>query len=107
DRAISIGDYVVTGGELPAMVLIDCVARFLPGVLGHARATEEESFASGLLEYPQYTRPVRFRDWAVPEVLRGGNHEDIARWRMLQALARTWSRRPDLLGARGQRREES
>ena len=97
DRSISIGDYVLTGGELPAMVLIDCVARFVPGVIGHARATEEESFASGWLEYPQYTRPPVFRDLEVPKVLRCGDHERIARWRKLQSVARTVRSRPDLL----------
>jgi tRNA (guanine37-N1)-methyltransferase len=97
DRVVSIGDYVLTGGELPAMVLIDCVARFVPGVLGHAQATEEESFAAGWLEYPQYTRPPVFRGLAVPEVLLSGDHERIARWRQEQAVARTLANRPDLL----------
>lgn len=97
DREISIGDYVVTGGELPAMVLIDCVVRLLPGVLGHQDATVEESFSNGLLEYPQYTRPVSFRGMLVPEVLRSGDHRRIAQWRKLKAVARTLSRRPDLL----------
>ena len=96
DRAISIGDYVLTGGELPAMVLIDCLARFIPGVIGHAQATEEESFADGWLEYPQYTRPPMFRDMAVPDVLLSGDHEQIAAWRKLQSVARTLSSRPDL-----------
>ena len=96
DRAISIGDYVLTGGELPAMVLIDCLARFIPGVIGHAQATEEESFADGWLEYPQYTRPPVFRDMAVPDVLLSGDHEHIAAWRKLQSVARTLSSRPDL-----------
>ena len=97
DREISIGDYVLTGGELPTMVLIDAVVRLLPGVLGDERSTQDESFTSGLLEYPQYTRPVVFRDMEVPEVLRSGNHEQVATWRRLQALARTMQRRPDLL----------
>ena len=97
DQSISIGDYVLTGGELPAMVLIDCVARFIPGVIGHAQATKEESFARGWLEYPHYTRPPAFRDMSVPEVLRSGDHEQIARWRTLQSVARTASSRPDLL----------
>ncbi len=97
DREISIGDYVVTGGELPAMVLIDCVVRLLPGVLGHQDATVEESFTNGLLEYPQYTRPVSFRGMLAPEVLRSGDHRRIAKWRKLKAVARTLSRRPDLL----------
>jgi len=96
DREISIGDYVLTGGELPAMVVMDCVVRLIPGVLGHEHATVEESFSAGLLEYPHYTRPPVFRGMAVPEVLRCGNHEQIAIWRKLQALARTLSQRPDL-----------
>lgn len=96
DRAVSIGDYVVTGGELPAMVLIDCVARFVPGVIGHRQATDEESFSGGWLEYPQYTRPPVFREMAVPEVLRSGDHVRIARWRKLQSVARTLASRPDL-----------
>ena len=100
DRSISIGDYVLTGGELPAMVLIDCVARFVPGVLGHASATEEESFASGWLEYPQYTRPPEFRGMVVPDVLRSGDHDKVARWRARQARARTTALRPDLVAAR-------
>jgi tRNA (guanine37-N1)-methyltransferase len=96
DREISIGDYVLTGGELPAMVVMDCVVRLIPGVLGHEHATIEESFSAGLLEYPHYTRPPVFRGMAVPEVLRCGNHEQIATWRKLHALARTLSQRPDL-----------
>ncbi|MBI4342577.1 MAG: tRNA (guanosine(37)-N1)-methyltransferase TrmD [Candidatus Omnitrophica bacterium] len=100
DRSISIGDYVLTGGELPAMVLIDCVARFLPEVIGHEQATEEESFAAGLLEYPQYTRPPVFRDMAVPEVLLSGDHGQVAEWRKQQAVARTMAVRPDLLKSR-------
>ena len=99
DRSVSIGDYVLTGGELPAMVLIDAVARFIPGVIGHAQATEEESFASGWLEYPQYTRPSVFRKMAVPEVLRSGDHKRIARWRKLQSVERTLTARPDLVQA--------
>lgn len=96
DRTVSIGDYVLTGGELPALVMIDCLARFIPGVIGHAQATEEESFAEGWLEYPHYTRPPVFRDMAVPEILLSGDHQRIARWRKLQAMARTWASRPDL-----------
>ncbi len=98
-ESVSIGDYVLTGGELPAMVVMDAVARFVPGVVGHADATAEESFTGGLLEYPQYTRPAVFRTMAVPSVLRSGDHRAIARWRRLQATARTAARRPDLLGA--------
>ena len=97
DREVSIGDYVLTGGEVPAMALIDCVARLVPGVIGHPRATEEESFANGLLEYPHYTRPVTFRGMTVPEALRDGAHARVTTWRKLQAVARTWRQRPDLL----------
>jgi len=96
-REVSIGDYVLTGGELPALVLIDCVVRLIPGVLGHQDATREESFSNGLLEYPQYTRPATFRGMDVPTVLRSGDHEQVGVWRRLQALARTLTRRPDLL----------
>ncbi len=94
---ISIGDYVLSGGELAAMVIIDAVTRLLPGVLGDPGAAFEDSYAWGLLEYPHYTRPAVFRGWAVPEVLLSGNHAAIARWRREQALRRTWERRPDLL----------
>jgi tRNA (guanine37-N1)-methyltransferase len=94
---ISIGDYVLTGGELPALVLIDAVTRLLPGVLGDAGATLEDSHANALLEYPHYTRPAEFRGWGVPEVLLSGHHAEIARWRRRQAIRRTWRRRPDLL----------
>ncbi len=94
---ISIGDYVLTGGELPALVVIDAVARHLPGVLGDEDAVEDDSHASGLLEYPHYTRPPEFRGWAVPDVLQSGDHAKIARWRREQALRRTWQLRPDLL----------
>ncbi len=94
---ISIGDYVLSGGELPALVVIDAVARLVPGVLGDPQATEEDSFSWGLLEYPHYTRPAVFRGWEVPEVLRSGDHARIARWRREQALKRTWERRPDLI----------
>lgn len=94
---ISIGDYVLTGGELPAMILIDAVTRLVPGVLGDPFATQEDSHATGLLEYPHYTRPAKFRSWEVPEVLLSGNHAQIARWRREQAILRTWQRRPDLL----------
>ena len=94
---ISIGDFVLTGGELPAMLIVDAVARHLPGVLGAENAVEEDSHASGLLEYPHYTRPPEFRGWPVPEVLQSGDHARIARWRREQALRRTWQLRPDLL----------
>ncbi|NOZ06123.1 MAG: tRNA (guanosine(37)-N1)-methyltransferase TrmD [Chloroflexi bacterium] len=96
---ISIGDYVLSGGEIPAMVVVDAVVRLLPGVLGDPAATHNDSHATGLLEYPHYTRPPVFRGWAVPEVLLSGNHAEIARWRREQALRRTLDRRPDLLGS--------
>lgn len=94
---ISIGDYVLTGGELAAMVVVDAVARLLPGVLGAEDAAEEDSFADGLLEGPHYTRPATFRGWEVPDVLRSGHAARIVRWRREQALRRTWERRPELL----------
>lgn len=97
DREVSMGDYVVSGGELPALTLIDAVVRLLPGVLGDERSSVEESFATGLLDWPHYTRPVEFEGHSVPAVLQGGNHADIARWRLKQAVARTWLRRPDLI----------
>lgn len=94
---ISIGDYVLSGGELPAMALVDAIVRLLPGALGHPQSVAEESFSEGLLEYPHYTRPPRFRDWDVPGVLLSGNHGEIRRWRRLQSLLLTARRRPDLL----------
>lgn len=94
---ISIGDYVLAGGEIPAMVVVEAVTRLLPGVLGDPSATFEDSHAEGLLEYPQYTRPPVFRGHAVPDVLLSGHHAEIVRWRRRQALQRTWKRRPDLL----------
>lgn len=97
DEELSIGDYVLTGGELPAMVLIDAVARYIPSVLGNNETTSEESFNNGLLEYPQYTRPSVFMGEEVPEVLLNGNHQEIARWRREQSLKITKERRPDLL----------
>jgi tRNA (guanine37-N1)-methyltransferase len=97
DDEISIGDYVLTGGELPAMILIDAVARLLPGVLGDPDGAMDDSHSRGLLEYPHYTRPAIFRNFAVPEVLLSGNHALITRWRRVQSLLRTWLRRPDLL----------
>ncbi len=96
DEEISIGDYVLTGGELPAMVLVDCVARYLDGVLSPASLVDE-SFSENLLEYPQYTRPVEYRGLTVPEVLRSGNHAEIDKWRRQQAIALTKKMRPDLL----------
>jgi len=100
DEEISVGDYVLSGGELPALVVIDALARLMDGALNDARSSVEESFATGLLDWPQYTRPERFRDLGVPEVLQGGDHERIRRWRLKQALGRTWRRRPDLFLAR-------
>jgi len=94
---ISIGDYVLTGGEIPAMVIVDAVTRLVPGVLGDPGAVFEDSHAEGLLEYPHYTRPAVFRGWSVPEVLLSGDHAEIVRWRRQQALRRTFERRPDLL----------
>lgn len=97
DETISVGDYVLTGGELPAMVLIDCLTRLVPGVLGRASSLHNESFEGGLLEYPQYTRPANFRGTKVPNVLLSGNHKDIETWRKQQALHLTRKKRPDLL----------
>lgn len=96
DDEISVGDYVLTNGALPAMVIIDAVTRLLPGVLGDDTSSRDESFSSGLLEYPQYTRPAEFRGWRVPEVLLSGNHAAIAEWRRAEASRRTAERRPDL-----------
>jgi tRNA (guanine37-N1)-methyltransferase len=98
DDELSIGDYVLSGGEFPALVVVDAVVRRLPGVLGSEASLEEESHAGGLLEYPQYTRPAEFRGWPVPEVLLSGHHAEVARWRRQQSLVRTARRRPDLLG---------
>ncbi len=97
DEELSIGDYVLTGGEPAALVVADAVTRLLPGVLGDENAPASDSFARGLLEHPQYTRPEVFRGMSVPEVLRSGDHGRIARWRQLMSLWRTWQRRPDLL----------
>jgi len=97
DREVSIGDYVTSGGELPAMVLIDCVARRLPGSLNDAESAAQDSFSAGLLDWPHYTRPEQWNEARVPEVLLSGNHAAIARWRRKQALGRTWERRPDLV----------
>lgn len=96
DGELSVGDYVLAGGEAAALVVIEAVARLLPGVLGNEESIGEESFADGLLEYPQFTRPAEFRGWAVPEVLRSGDHGRIGRWRRAAALRRTLARRPDL-----------
>jgi tRNA (guanine37-N1)-methyltransferase len=98
DLEISIGDYVLSGGELPAMVLMDAIIRQLPGTLGDPESAEQDSFVRGLLDCPHYTRPEIYRGARVPEVLLSGNHALIERWRLKQALGRTWQRRPDLLG---------
>jgi len=97
DREISIGDYILTGGEIAALVFLEVLSRYVPGFLGCEASVEEESFANGLLEYPQYTRPPIFRGMAVPEVLLSGNHAEIRRWRRKESLRRTFLRRPDLL----------
>jgi tRNA (guanine37-N1)-methyltransferase len=101
DGELSIGDVVLGGGEVAAMVILEAVGRLVPGVLGNDESVSDESFADGLLEYPQYTRPALFRDWEVPAVLRSGDHGRIARWRRARALARTIERRPDLVETRG------
>jgi tRNA (guanine37-N1)-methyltransferase len=106
DVELSIGDYVLSGGEIPALVIVDTVLRLLPGAID-AESTAEESFTAGLLEYPQYTRPPVFRDMAVPAVLTSGHHEAVRKWRLKESLRRTWRRRPDLLEDRPMSREEA
>jgi len=106
DDELSIGDYVLAGGEAAAFVVVEAVTRLVPGVMGNEASGEEESFAGGLLEYPHYTRPADFRGWEVPEILRSGDHGRVARWRRAQALARTVERRPDLIEMRGGLTEE-
>jgi len=106
DDEISIGDYVLSGGELAAMVVIDCIARQLPGALGAAESASQDSFVDGLLDCPHYTRPEEWEGERVPDVLLSGNHAGIARWRLQQALGRTWRRRPELLARRGMSDEE-
>jgi tRNA (guanine37-N1)-methyltransferase len=101
DGELSIGDFVLSGGEVAAMVVIEAVARLVPGVMGNASSADDESFSDDLLEYPHYTRPADFRGWSVPEVLRSGDHGRVARWRRAQSLRRTIDRRPDLIEARG------
>lgn len=103
DREISIGDYVLSCGEIPALVLIDALVRLVPGVLGHGESNKNESFSHNLLEYPQYTRPAVFRGKKVPVVLTSGNHKEIEKWRREQSLIRTAKRRPDLLKLKGER----
>jgi tRNA (guanine37-N1)-methyltransferase len=101
DGELSLGDFVLSGGEVAAMAVLEGVGRLVPGVMGNDTSADDESFADGLLEYPHYTRPAEFRGWPVPEVLRGGDHGRVARWRKAQALRRTITRRPDLMAARG------
>jgi tRNA (guanine37-N1)-methyltransferase len=106
DEQWSIGDYVLSGGELPALVVIDAIARLLPGTLGSAESAVQESFTDGLVDWPRYTRPALVDGDAVPEVLASGDHAAIRRWRLQQALGRTWLRRPELLERRGMNSEE-
>jgi tRNA (guanine37-N1)-methyltransferase len=101
DGELSIGDVVLSGGEVAAMVVVEAVGRLVPGVMGNDTSADDESFRDGLLEYPHYTRPAEFRGWSVPDVLRSGDHARVARWRRAQALRRTLDRRPDLVEARG------
>ena len=101
DGEVSVGDVVLAGGEVPALLIVEAVGRLVPGVLGNADSTAEESFSDGLLEYPHYTRPAQFRDWTVPEVLRSGDHGRVQRWRKAQSLRRTIDCRPDLIAERG------
>ncbi|HZT68084.1 MAG TPA: tRNA (guanosine(37)-N1)-methyltransferase TrmD [Acidimicrobiales bacterium] len=106
DEELSVGDYVLAGGEAAAVVVVEAVARLVPGVMGNEASAEEESFSDGLLEYPHYTRPADFRGWEVPEILRSGDHGKVERWRKAQALALTLRRRPDLIAARGGLRDD-
>ncbi|WNR46622.1 tRNA (guanosine(37)-N1)-methyltransferase TrmD [Paenibacillus roseipurpureus] len=103
---LSVGDYVLTGGEIPAMVIIDSVVRLLPGVLGNEMSAVTDSFSTGLLEYPHYTRPAKFREWEVPEMLLSGHHENVKKWRLKESVIRTLERRPDLLKDRVLSKEE-
>jgi tRNA (guanine37-N1)-methyltransferase len=106
DREVSIGDYVTSGGELPAMVMMDCIVRRLPGSLNDAESASQDSFSAGLLDWPHYTRPEEWKGARVPEVLMSGNHAVIGRWRRKQALGRTWDRRPDLIDEKSLSRED-
>ena len=106
DGELSIGDFVLAGGEAAAICVLESVARLVPGVMGNEQSSVEESFADGLLEYPQYTRPAIFRGWSVPDILRSGDHGEVARWRKAQSLVRTIADRPDLIEARGGLSEE-
>jgi len=101
DGELSMGDYVLAGGEVAAMVVLEAVGRLVPGVMGNDQSASDESFSDGLLEYPQYTKPAQFREWSIPEVLRSGDHARVARWRRAQALRATLDHRPDLIEARG------
>jgi tRNA (guanine37-N1)-methyltransferase len=101
DGELSLGDMVLAGGEVAAMVVVEAVTRLVPGVMGNDTSADDESFSDGLLEYPHYTRPADFRGWQVPDILRSGDHARVARWRRAQALRRTIERRPDLMAARG------
>jgi tRNA (guanine37-N1)-methyltransferase len=101
DGEVSIGDFVLAGGEVAAMVILEAVGRLVPGVMGNDTSADDESFSDGLLEYPQYTKPAEFRGWSVPDVLRSGDHGRVDRWRRAQALRRTLAARPDLIEARG------
>jgi tRNA (guanine37-N1)-methyltransferase len=107
DEEVSVGDFVVSGGELPAMLLMDAIIRLLPGALNDADSAQEDSFVAGLLDCPHYTRPEEFRGDRVPAVLMSGNHADIRRWRLKQALGQTWRKRPDLLSRLTLGREEN
>jgi tRNA (guanine37-N1)-methyltransferase len=107
DEEVAVGDFVVSGGELPALMVIDALARLIPGALNDEQSAREDSFAAGLLDCPHYTRPEVYESMAVPEVLLSGHHAQIRRWRLKQALGRTWRRRPDLLETRVLDREES
>jgi tRNA (guanine37-N1)-methyltransferase len=106
DEELSIGDFVLAGGELAALVVAEAVARLVPGVLGNEHSADDESFTAGLLEYPHYTRPAAFRGWEVPDVLRSGDHARVEEWRRVRSLVRTVERRPDLIAARGGLTEE-
>ncbi len=107
DREVSIGDYVTSGGELPAMVVLDAIIRLLPGSLNDAQSASQDSFSDGLLDWPHYTRPEEWQGEKVPDMLLSGNHAAIARWRRKQALLRTWARRPDLLEGRALSKEDA
>ncbi len=107
DREVSIGDFVVSGGELPAMVVLDCIVRQLPGSLHDAQSATQDSFSSGLLDWPHYTRPEEWQGARVPDVLLSGNHAEIARWRRKQSLGRTWQRRPDLIEGRALSKDDA